>query len=196
MSQVYTQDRYYSREEVVKIIQSALAQVDTGTERHQKLHADLTLLADYIQSTRSELVKTSGIDASRSFIPSTTDELDVVISETLRATAIIMDACESIEKVAQTADNPVHIVLVKAVTSVYEACSFQDITGQRITKVIKTLKDIEKKVAESLASLGQSAAAPLSDPGVPQRDALLNGPQLKGPAMSQDEIDKLLNFFN
>ncbi len=194
MNQVQTHDRYYSRDEVVKIIQSALAQVDTGTEQHKKLHADLTLLADYIQTTRSDLVKTSGINDSRNLIPATTDELDTVISETVRATALIMDACENIEKAAQTVHAPAHDILVGAVTSIYEACSFQDITGQRITKVIKTLKDIEKKVAESLASLEQPAAEPQQQNDQPGA-ALLNGPQLKGPAMSQEEIDKLLNSF-
>ena len=44
--------------------------------------------------------------------------------------------------------------LQDAVTRIYEACSFQDITGQRITKVVTTLKVIEEKVAHIISTFG------------------------------------------
>ena len=44
--------------------------------------------------------------------------------------------------------------LQDAVTQIYEACSFQDITGQRITKVVTTLKAIEGKVAHIISTFG------------------------------------------
>ena len=85
--------------------------------------------------------------------------------------------------------------LQDATTRIYEACSFQDITGQRITKVVSTLKTIEVKVDSILAAFGSRregfAPAPLPDP-----ETLLNGPQLPANAMDQTDIDKLLASFD
>ncbi len=48
--------------------------------------------------------------------------------------------------------------LQDATTRIYEACSFQDITGQRITKVVATLKTIERKVAHIIGTFGTGIA--------------------------------------
>ena len=72
---------------------------------------------------------------------------------------------------------------------IFEACSFQDLTGQRIQKVVLTLLNIEDK----LAALEQSLIGDevLSDE-TPNIDDELSGPSLPGEAVSQDEIDRLM----
>src|ERR1700742_3996940 len=86
--------------------------------------------------------------------------------------------------------------LQNAVTRIYEACSFQDITGQRITKVVTTLKVIEEKVAHIIATFGASTEAPSARAAASGGEAdLLNGPQLPAHAMDQSDIDKLLASF-
>ena len=81
--------------------------------------------------------------------------------------------------------------LQDATTRIYEACSFQDITGQRITKVVATLKTIEAKVAQIVATFGGSdrgrAIAAAAETG---EAALLNGPQHPAVAMDQSDIDQ------
>jgi len=91
-----------------------------------------------------------------------------------------------------------------AVTKVYESCNFQDITGQRITKVVRALKHIESRVDALVAAFGdeitkykavhppmeEKAEDPMSD------KALLNGPQLAANAGKQDDIDALLASFD
>jgi chemotaxis protein CheZ len=88
------------------------------------------------------------------------------------------------------------------VTRVYEACNFQDITGQRITKVVKALQHIEQKVDGLLAIFGDGLHLATgegregSDLSRDEADRkLLNGPQLPDDASTQDEIDKLLADF-
>jgi chemotaxis protein CheZ len=84
-----------------------------------------------------------------------------------------------------------------AVTSIYEACSFQDITGQRITKVVNTLKVIEQRVDQMIGSAsgaGYVASVPLPVEEPTGDQALLNGPQLPGKGRTQEEIDALLGF--
>ena len=80
--------------------------------------------------------------------------------------------------------------LMDAVTNIYEASAFQDITGQRITKVVRSLQSMEDKLGSLMSAFGplenaMAAAAPEGDA------ALLNGPQLGRNSSSQTDIDAL-----
>jgi chemotaxis protein CheZ len=94
--------------------------------------------------------------------------------------------------------------VTEAVTLVYESCNFQDITGQRITKVVRALKHIESKVDALVGAFGEDiakykSAHPKGEPAAkdPMADAaLLNGPQLPDNASKQDDIDALLASFD
>jgi chemotaxis protein CheZ len=91
--------------------------------------------------------------------------------------------------------------LAGAVTRIYEACSFQDITGQRIGKVVSALKSIEKRVAAVTQSFGRGEGEALAETDEPapartEGEELANGPQLPGAATSQAEIDRLLASFD
>lgn len=189
-------DRAYSRKEVVEIIRSVMGTIDKSTEPDARLHQELTTLATYIENMRSDLAQLRSIEISHNHIPTATDELDAVVGETAKATGTIMDACEKIEKIAGELKSPVGAELANAVTSVYEACGFQDITGQRITKVVKTLKHIEAKVSDIIGAFSQQIQTPPSAGADKDEKSLLNGPQLKGSASSQQDIDALLASFD
>jgi chemotaxis protein CheZ len=81
---------------------------------------------------------------------------------------------------------------------IFEACSFQDITGQRISKVVGTLREIEGAVDKLLNLFGPGDADPLPEmeDTRSEDEQLLNGPQLDGQGVSQDDIDKLLAEFD
>lgn len=196
-------DRPYSRKEVIDILQAAVTRVSRDDD--QQLHQQLSDLARYMEGLRHELAQLRSIEISHTHIPAATDELDAVVAETAAATGAIMDACDRLQGQDMSGAPPaLQDAINTEVTAIFEACSFQDITGQRITKVIKALKNIEQKVSDILTALGHAsrsadkaqaditakAAAPTGDA------ALLNGPQLTGKAISQDEIDKLLASFD
>jgi chemotaxis protein CheZ len=171
--------------------------------------AELEALATCIAQVRSELRHLSRDDSQAHVLGSAHDELDAVISATEQATGQILDACEKIESTAAQAATAVADGIVEQVTRVYEACSFQDITGQRISKVVTALKQIESRVGVLM-----DLVSPLSPVDAPLRTApasaasygsadramteeerelgLLQGPQLAGQGVDQDEIDKLL----
>jgi chemotaxis protein CheZ len=95
--------------------------------------------------------------------------------------------------------------ITDSVTQVYEACNFQDITGQRISKVVTALKQVEDKVDTLLAAFGEDAAAARRErAAAPKKQAnadddasLMNGPSAPGDgAVSQDDIDALLASFD
>ena len=155
------------------------------------LLAEVEDLARTIATTRSELQRLDAGPFIAGHIPAATDELDAVVAHTASATDVILEACEMLEN-ACAAGEPVDPgLLQRATTSIYEACSFQDITGQRISKVVGTLKAIELKVGEILQVFGQGPVveSPAAAP------TLTNGPQLPGLAMDQADIDKLLADF-
>ena len=96
--------------------------------------------------------------------------------------------------------------LMTATTDIYEACTFQDITGQRITKVVTALKHIEDTVDGLLNAFGDEIAKyreanpkQVDVPevaSIPSDEDLLEGPQLEGKGNNQAEIDALLASFD
>ncbi|HEY4635504.1 MAG TPA: protein phosphatase CheZ, partial [Rhodospirillales bacterium] len=114
----------------------------------------------------------------------------------------ILDAAEKIEAIANSLEVDPAIKLAEEVTRIYEACNFQDITGQRIGKIVTALKNIEARIESLTAALGGAAAVPSSSgapktPKTAKSDGdLLCGPQLPANAKNQDEIDALLKSFD
>jgi len=160
-----------------------------------KLYQELEQLSHYIQAAKQEIAALQPHDITER-IPAATDELDAVVEHTAEATGTILDVAESLEKLAPSMPAETRNIVGAAVTRIYEACNFQDITGQRITKVVKTLKFIEQKIDALLVAFGDGVADMPKPPPAPEpvdEDAkLMHGPQLPKEANKQDEIDALL----
>ncbi len=190
-------NRTYTRKEVVDIIRSAIGSLDKNDEANSKLYNELRVLVSYIENMRTELAQMRSSEITKDHIPSAAEELDAVIAETAGATGTIMDACDKVSAIAAELPPAQGDELNSIVTNIYEACSFQDITGQRINKVVKTLKHIDMKVAEIIDAYSQRGVQPsLMTKLDPTKDSLLNGPQMKGAASTQEEIDALLASFD
>lgn len=144
--------------------------MDKADETLERLVSALEFIVDHIQITRRELGALGAGGAA--------DELEEVVSETARAANEIMAAAESVEAVAAYTDPKVREALQAAATRIYEASAFQDITGQRIAKVVRALQSIESRVATLVKP-------------EPSEPSLLNGPQLGRSAATQSEIDSL-----
>ena len=130
----------------------------------------------------------------RQIFSTTADELEEIVTETARAANRIMDAAEAIEKRrgGRWSRRRPH-ALTDAVTSIYEASAFQDITGQRITKIVRRLAGTWRPswprwpAPSGRWTTAQAARTPEGDA------ALLNGPQLEKNASSQTDIDALFD---
>jgi chemotaxis protein CheZ len=162
-----------------------------------KLYHELEQLARYIQSAKREIAAIRPQDISAR-IPAATDELDAVVGHTAEATGTILDAAESMEKLVPAMPEAMRAGVANAVTRIYEACNFQDITGQRITKVVKTLKYIEQKIDGLLAAFGEGVGSASAAESLPaeQAEGLMQGPQLPKEANRQAEIDAILAEFD
>jgi chemotaxis protein CheZ len=169
-----------------------------------KLYAEVESLARYIVTAKSEIAALRPDEIMSDHIPSATDELDAIVGSTEEATNGILQAMESLEALTGEMAPEMAEKVTDAVTQVYESCNFQDITGQRITKVVKALKHIESKVDALVAAFGDEiskykATHPQAEKAEenPMSDkALLNGPQLPDNAGKQDDIDALLASFD
>lgn len=151
---------------------------------------ELDSLGRIVSTARAEVVALRAEGMDQDLIPSATDELAEIVNHTAQATHEILDACEQLEAL-QAATPDGSETLVAATTRIYEACAFQDITGQRIAKVVSALQLIEARIGKAKASFVPLMAVPPPEPAAPA--ALLNGPQLPGNAISQSAIDALFD---
>jgi len=165
-----------------------------------KLYQEVESLASYIHKAKAEIAALRPQDIQDTYIASATDELDAIVGATERATNEILDAAELLEELTGELSAEHGKRLTEATTKVYEACNFQDITGQRITKVVTALKHIEERVEALVAAFGpefkervaQEAMAVTTTAEITDAD-LLNGPQLPEKAADQAAIDALFN---
>jgi chemotaxis protein CheZ len=189
---------------VVRAILSTL-RGDLSAQETGLLH-EVEELGRTIANARAEIAALQVDDITASHIPSATDELDAIVEHTAAATNSILEVCETLDSVAGTLDGEGAAALQDATTKIYEACSFQDITGQRITKIVATLKAIDSKVAQMLGAFGdtrgegpRAAVAPAAivvGPVPTNGDPPPAGPQMPGSAMDQTDIDRLLASFD
>jgi chemotaxis protein CheZ len=177
-------------EDAVRAVLGSLAGDLTATEA--VLLAELEALGRTVARAKEEVARLKVEDITDSHIPSATDELDAIVDHTAQATNEILDCCEVLEKVAGEVGGSAAESLQGAITRIYEACSFQDITGQRIGKVVAALKAIETRIA-AIAGRYQPAAEP--ETAQTEGRMLAQGPQLPGGGVSQADIDRLLADF-
>ena len=185
---------------VADVVRAVLAALEGDPPPFDRaLLAEVEALGRIIANAKAEIAALQMDDITAAHIPFATDELDAIVAHTAAATEAILESCEMLDTVAGGLAGPDAARLQDATTRIYEACSFQDITGQRITKVVATLKEIERKVTAIVAAFGgerepvAAVVAPLS----PEQPALLlNGPQLPASAMDQTDIDRLLASFD
>ncbi len=158
----------------------------------RRLFDELTRLARFIEAAKRDIAALHPDEIRQKHLPTAADELDAIVAATAEATGAILDAAEKLTAIS-TGHPAASEQITEQVTRIFEACSFQDITGQRITKVVRTLKEIEVKVAELVQAFGDMPApARPAQAAAPEGDAaLLNGPQLPGTAASQSDIDAI-----
>ena len=173
----------------------------------KQMKAELDAIQEAIEQTKHEIatVHTTGFKGAQ--MVRVTGELDAIVQGTLDATDSILTAAEHIDRDAHSLeavvttmqDRQVAADILEQVVKIFEACNFQDLTGQRITKVVGTLKFIEDRIMRMMEIWGGLESFQniiVDDAPVAEGDAsLLNGPKLAtdGGHASQDDIDALFN---
>jgi chemotaxis protein CheZ len=189
--------------DIVEIIESMITtmriEVDQATV---KIGDELRDMIRFIDVAKSEISSIKPCALVNFDIPGATDQLDAVVQDTELAAGQIMDCADELSQIAGEVDEKTAERLHAIATRIYESSSFQDITGQRVTKVVRVLKVIEERLLILSAMIGNSitVAEPEVVPTVEttkdNERSLLNGPQLAGNGNNQEDIDALLASFD
>lgn len=157
------------------------------------IYSELGEMAREISNMKEELAELRLADMRDEHIPTAGRELDAIVEATEEATNTIMSAAEEIMGADVDNVDAYQILVGEKVIDIFQACSFQDITGQRISKVVSTLNALDKRITTLVEKLKimriTDAEVPESEKERRARELLLNGPQFKGEGVSQDDID-------
>lgn len=172
-----------------------------------KVRHEVEAIAARITLTKQEIAALKHPLAKEDKLSSASLELSAVVKSTEEATQSIMQVAEHLDEITREVTSLVtdsYVVgrlneMTESITKLFEACSFQDLTGQRITKVVKTIDFIEERVETMQVIWGRKDIEKIP---VPEEDEIhkkddglvLHGPtDAAGGAISQDEVDKLFS---
>lgn len=166
------------------------------------LRRELMEMAASIEQARREVAALRPPDGSGDKILSATNELDAIVISTERASFEILNAAERLMDLAgklrsSGADPAMCGEIDTQVNDIFTACSFQDLTGQRTSKVVNALRYIEQRVMAMISIWGEDGLAGIivkEEQTDSRPDAhLLNGPQLDGHGVSQADVDSMFD---
>jgi len=164
------------------------------------LRKEILEISAHIQQTRNEIAALRPEDAGDSKIELATTELDAIVSQTERATYDILNGAERIQAAAAKLPNtpetkPIATDISNQTIEIMTACSFQDLTGQRITKVVNALRYIETRINAMIDIWGLEAnGTPPKTPSKEKVDTRPDAHLMHGPSdnpADQNEIDSL-----
>ncbi|MHA1538191.1 MAG: protein phosphatase CheZ [Alphaproteobacteria bacterium] len=173
-----------------------------------KLRSEVVNLFQYIQRLREEVAAMAKPGEDGSAFDSMSAQLDAIVTATEDATNAILKATETIDETASALRDEKDPQKVSALCdalsqesmAIMEACSFQDITGQRITKIVRSMKFVEERVDKMVELWGRKEIEAVSSSldlttEEEERDKRLHlsGPQMADEAISQDDIDALFD---
>jgi chemotaxis protein CheZ len=168
------------------------------------LKNEIRALSRSIQETKAEIRSMQGGTQGGDQVLNASTELDAVVQATEDATNVILESTEKIEELAQkihnNADNDddrgAADDIMETSIKMIEACNFQDLTGQRITKVVGALKYVEDRINAMIEIWGEEDIADVDASVADETDSdknLLNGPAMDGEGIDQDDIDALFD---
>ncbi|GHB32030.1 hypothetical protein GCM10007094_20990 [Pseudovibrio japonicus] len=197
--------------EAVRRLEKTLVERELPSEMESyRLHT--YEMYEAIERTKDEVSKIKLENADNNRFAAASNELDAIVTSTESATQVILESSEAIQDLvdklrASGAEDAPCDAIEEMAMEILMACSFQDLTGQRINKVVKALHYLEDRISKMIRIWGVD----LSDEDRPKvnlddvqeedgrhidkrPDAhLLNGPQLDGEGVDQADIDALFD---
>ncbi len=166
----------------------------------QAYRAELELIYTAMKRTRGEASASSAPNLHA--MSRAGRELEAIVVDTEQATQQILRSAEEIDQSANTLSAALKSEHEKGLANdirdqvlrIYEACNFQDLTGQRVGQVTEILDVLEQHVGR-LMEIWRSIEQfkPIVIEGAGDDRKLLNGPKLEGSAghFTQGDIDQM-----
>lgn len=192
-------NRHSDTKQVLDAIKKLQHTLSTRTESTHEDSIRLTIadMSEAIARTKAEIAAIKPDEESPGKIEDATVELDAIVSTTEQATSEILAAAESVQEIAWTlreqgTEASVCDQLDALMTQTYMACSFQDLTGQRIRKIVNVLNFLEARIEAMNLIWGKHESAAGSAEAPSMEASLLNGPALPGKGLQQYAVDEIL----
>ncbi|GJD53164.1 hypothetical protein OPKNFCMD_5935 [Methylobacterium crusticola] len=168
-------------------LENAVA-ADRGPPGMERLRFDLIEMAKAISRTKSEIAAIHTPDQDQSRLGEASEALDGIVRTTERATSDILQAAEEVQEVAWTlretgADSRVCDRLDQNATQIYTACSFQDLTAQRTSRIVHTLRYLEQRLT-AMIEIWASADDP------PAQAGTATAPE--AASLDQSDVDQMI----
>ncbi|MBL4907435.1 MAG: hypothetical protein JKX94_08290 [Sneathiella sp.] len=170
------------------------------------IRAEVVGLVRYVERLKLEIAKMAqGRDVEESNFQTMSAQLDAIVKSTEQSSNVIMEASEKILSAANQLDEELskeerqksHVEICARAIDIIEACSFQDLAGQRVTKILHSLHFVEERVDKMIKVCGSDAINELigdiPEATVAEGDVEMEGPALEGEGISQEEIDALFD---
>ena len=173
-----------------------------------KLRTEISSLVQYVRRFRQEIAQMYQRQNDQTHFEGMADQLAAITQATEKATDTILHSVEKVDDIADKIREVKDISelpdlcdqLNDSTMTAMESCTFQDITGQRVTKIISSMRFVEERV-EALADIWgkddiEETAVGMGDQSeqMEEDEKLLQGPALdENSAISQDDIDKLFD---
>ncbi len=167
---------------------------------------EVRALSVCIEQTKDEIAALYQSEGEDNRLTSVASYLDNIVQDTEKATGDILNLVEQVDEAAHnirssapdsnTANQAEEII--DTIVKVFEACNFQDVTGQRITKVVNTLKFIDERISKIVEIWGEEdflgGGREVEEPkGVDGLDAVVDAAPHEKEQISQDDIDALFD---
>lgn len=173
------------------------------------MRSELDVMKEAITRTKQEISTLYRSENTGKGMRRVAGELDAVVDSTEQATSTILGAIEEIETNASmlramtttmAGRENIDAILERVVVA-FEACNFQDLTGQRINKIVGVLKFIEEHLDRmieawgGLESFSDMLGVNTGMVDVDDESSLLNGPRLADDPghVDQGDIDALFD---
>jgi hypothetical protein len=158
-----------------------------------RVRFDLLEMAKAISKTKSEISALRPGEHAHSDLSVASEALDGIVRSTERATSEILEAAEHVQETAWTlreggTDDALCSELDRRATEIYTACTFQDLTAQRIVKIVNTLRFLEARIAAMIEIWGGETETAGSSSDRPD----LSGDLAAHEGLSQSDVDGVI----
>ena len=186
------------------MVLAAVERIETTIRRereasaHDRFRLNIMEMAKAISRTKEEIAAIQPDPEHHGRIEEATEELDAIVAATERATSGILAAAEQVQEVAWTMreqglDAGICDQLDSRATDIYTACSFQDLTGQRISKVVAAMRYLERRINAMVEIWADESAETDGAEPRPKKDPLVNGPARPGHGLDQADVDVMMS---
>jgi chemotaxis protein CheZ len=174
-------------EELRRFVDRRIAELST------EIHATVemvdyseTNLSGKLQQMHEQLARVVALPAERT--RNSGIELEGIVNATEDAANRILSAAEAIRASIEQSDIGEKARIIEQVNTIFEACSFQDLTGQRVRRALQQLQTVEDELA-NIVNDGKELPVERARPDKINPTAEIGA---SGPELAQDEVDKLM----